>query len=95
MQSVNIKRIQDSKDIREYYLKDPFSRLHAKKVGLIVGKRSEIKSISDAYEIIHSLGHDVVIIAEDKTMLNNIPATIFLESQKKLSSGLFKCRSSH
>ncbi len=87
MTSVNILRVENTPGIEKILFERPISRLHAKKIGFIVGKRSNIKAISNFYEIVTALGHEIIIIAEDKNSLSNIPANLFLEPQKRLSGG--------
>ncbi len=88
MQKLDILRDGEQADIVSKILFErPISRLHARKIGLLAGRHVRLKTISDVHQIITSLNHDAILVAESALKEHTFPADIFLESGKNQSFG--------
>ena len=88
MQILDILRDGEQSDIVSKILFErPISRLHARKIGLLAGRHVRLKTISDVHQIITTLNHDAILVAESALKQHIFSADIFLESGKNQSFG--------
>jgi|GEM_PF-2523615 len=88
MEKLDIIRESEQSDIiKKILFERPISRLQARKIGLLASRHVRFKTISDVYQVISTLNHDPILIAESDLKKHIFPADIFLEPNKKLHSG--------
>lgn len=87
MDSLNIVRDDNQVIIDKILYERPISRLYSRKVGLLAGRHVRLKVVSDVYQTITTLNHDVVLVAEEALKEHTLPADIFLHPGKTISQG--------
>lgn len=88
MEDLNIIRDDTHQTvISKILFERPISRLHARKIGLLAGRHARLKVISDVYQIVTTLNHDVILVAEEALKQHTLPADIFLQTNKTISQG--------
>ncbi|MBA3678683.1 hypothetical protein H0W80_00560 [Candidatus Saccharibacteria bacterium] len=86
MEAINIVRDDNTQVYNKILFERPISRVHARKIGLLAGKHASLKKVSDAYQIIGALNHDLTIVAEEELKEHNVPAEVYLYGSKKASN---------
>lgn len=84
MGEITFLRSDEKKQIEKILFERPISSLWKKNIGLLVGKNAKLKSVNDAYNIVSSLKHSPILVAEknESDFESKFPTTLWLKKNK-------------
>ena len=85
MNDIKLVHQDDTIDYKTILFERPISRLHAKHIGIVVGKDVNLLNLNKLHKVITDFKYDQHIIADNTTKSLGIPAELFLSSQNKKS----------
>lgn len=74
----------DPIEYQSIFFDRPISNLRKKDVAILVGRHTNLFSVQQVFEIILGLGHNPVLICDDKLREHGLPADIYLANNNQL-----------
>ncbi|MDQ5943478.1 MAG: hypothetical protein QG675_246 [Patescibacteria group bacterium] len=75
----------DSIDYQKILFERPISRLHARQIGVVAGRNTNLRELNKIHQIVGDFKYDICIVAEPELKKFGVPAELLLTTQNKKS----------